>query len=138
MCMLFWTAIKVLTDLHIHSCHVHQRSHIPTGQNTDANILLTPNIIPMFAIPKSAGVFPHAASKRQRLRDQRLPWLCSSARLLSTLMQMCARQSGRKAGRHACGVWVTIDPPTIHISGKLLSRCSTLSVYQSLLSLSLP
>lgn len=74
-------------------------------------------------VPKSAGLFPHGASKRRRLRDQRVLRLCSSARLLSTLMQMCARQSGsegRRAGRHACGVWVTIDSPAIHIRKTLL------------------
>lgn len=83
-------------------------------------------------VPKSAGVFPHGASKRQRLRDQRLLWLCASARLLSALMQICARQSGseRQAGRHACSVWVTIDPPTIHICVKLHSRSSSLYGYQ--------
>lgn len=76
---------------------------------------------------KSAGVFPHGASKRQGLRDQRLLRLCSSARLLSTLMQMCARQSGgegRQDGSNACGVWVTIDLPTIHICGVLRSHLS--------------
>lgn len=68
------------------------------------HILLTPNIISSFTVPKSAGVFPLGASKRQSLRDQRLLCLCSSAQLLSTLMQMCARQSGsggRRAGIHA-------------------------------------
>lgn len=53
-------------------------------------------------VPKSAGLFPHGASKRRRLRDQRVLRLCSSARLLSTLMQMCARQSGSE-GRQASG-----------------------------------
>lgn len=140
MFVLIWTAIKVLTDLHSHSRNIHHflcKDHTCTHANIHAHTLTIPlNTQHHLVVPKSAGVFPHGASKRQGLRDQRLLRLCFSARLHSTLMQMCARQSGsedRQAGRQA-GVhdWVTIDPPTIHICGNLHSGCRALSVYQSL------
>lgn len=136
VCVLIWAAIKFLTDLHSHSSYVH---HFPCRDHTwhTQTLKKTPHTHPLNTqhhpvVPKSAGVFPHGASKRQRLRDQRLLWLCASARLLSALMQMCARQSGseRQAGMHACSVWVTIDPPTIHICVKLHSRSSSLYGYQ--------
>lgn len=73
-------------------------THAPMPTSTHTHPLNTQHHL---LVLKSAGVFPHGASKRQRLRDQRLLWLCSSARLLSTLMQMCARQSGSE-GRQAC------------------------------------
>lgn len=117
MCVLIWPTIKVLTDLHSHSpldtssslqgSHTHTRRHPHTHPlNTQHHLL----------VPKSAGVFPHGASKRQRLRDQRLLRLCSSARLLSTLMQMCARQSGSEGseGRQACMRCLGNDRPSKH------------------------
>lgn len=113
-----WTAIKVSTDLHGHSYHTH---HFPRLVHMCAHISLThthTHTCPLntqhhLLILKSAGVFPHGASKRQRLRDQRLLWLCSSARLLSTLMQMCARQSGSE-GRQACMPCLGNDRPSNH------------------------
>lgn len=40
---------------------------------------------------------------------------------LNSNANVCQAIRQAKAGRHACSVWVTIDPPTIHICGNLRS-----------------
>lgn len=59
-------------------------------------------------VPKSAGLFPHGASKRQRLRDQRVLRLCSSARLpLNSNANVCqAIRQRRQTGMHVASLYI--------------------------------
>lgn len=79
----------------------HKGAHEGISSWQVCAVLSTTRLVSNSNIPKSAGVFPHGTSKRQRPEDQRLIRLCSSAGLLLMLTLMWARQSGSER-RNAC------------------------------------